>query len=315
MQPATQSTLTVFEILNLNRSSQNLRTLHKAIGDSFLFEHNTLYKNIRIEFLKFGYSFTTEDFCHYVAMPFLSLPEILKQKKVPYFDNTTPLQLIEKAHPQKFRCEEIIKPKTNHMLHESSHCLAEEYLKKIALKIDFLSKEQNLTLQMIMAESFANTVESVCNYWNTTAEQRLLFEMNSYVIHYKKISQALSETIDLMGIKNTFAFIYISYLCSNCLLNEISQNQFTKLVQSFFDSDISEIILKNKSCLKIFNHAFELSMDFRLQTTGFYCQMAGLKADLFKLVDIDLVMLMTKTRTVQNFLSQSEHLMSNIVRK
>ncbi len=315
MQPATQSTLTVFEILNLDQSAQNSQTLSKAIGDSFLFKNNPLYKNIRSEFLKLGYSFTTEDFCHYVAMPFLSLPEILRYKKVPYFDNVTPLQLIEKAHPQKFKCEEIIKPKTNHLLHESSHCLAEEYLKKINFKIDFLSKEQNLTLPMIMAESFANTVESVCNYWNMTAEQRLLFEMNSYVIHYKKISQVLKESIDLIGIKNTFALIYISYLCSNCLLNEVSQNQFIKLVQSFFEPNISEIILKNKGCLKIFNHAFELSMDFRLQTTGFYCQMAGLKADLFKLVDIDLVMLMTKTRTVQNFLSQSEHLISNMVHK
>ncbi len=315
MQQTTQSALTVFEILKLDQASSSSQTLQKALGDSFLFKNNSLYKNIRIEYLKQGYSFTTEDFCHYVTMPFLSLPEILKYKKVPYFDNTTPLQLIEKAHPQKFKCEEIIKPKTNHVLHESSHCLAEEYLKKITFKIDFLSKEQNLTLQMIMAESFANTVESVCNYWNVTAEQRLLFEMNSYIIHYKKISQALKETIEMIGFKNTFALIYISYLCSNCLLNEISQNQFAKLVQSFFDQNTSEIILKNKSCLKIFIHAFELSMDFRLQTTGFYCQMAGLKADLFKLVDIDLVMLITKTRTVQNFLNQSEHLMSNIVRK
>lgn len=303
-----RSQLTVFEILNLHHSYKNSSVLEKSIGDGFLFKNNPLYKNIRNEFLKFGYTYTTEDFCYYVAMPFLSLSEILKHKKVPYFNNITPLEIIENTHPKKFKCEEIIKPKTNHVLHESAHCIAEEYLKKINFKIDFLSKEQTLTLQMIMAESFANTTESICNFWNTTPEQQLFFEMNSYIIHYKKISQALKETVALIGFKNSFELIYISYLCSNCLMNEVSQSQFNKMISVYFNPITTEIILKNKSCLKIFNHAFELSMDFRLQTTGFYCQMAGLKADLFKLVDIDLILLFSKTTVIQSFLAQSEHL-------
>ena len=303
-----QSQLTVCQILDLHSSVQNPSVLTKSIGDGYLFQNNPLYKKLRTEFMSYNYKFTTEDFCHYVAMPFLSLPEILKQKKVPYFDNVTPIQYIEKTHPKKFRCEEIIKPKTNHVLHESAHCVAEEYLKKMVIKIDFLSGEQNLTLKMIMAESFANTIESVCNYWNTTPELRLLFEMNSYIIHYKKISHALKETIDLIGVKNSFDLVYISYLCSNFLLNEISPSEFNKIITAYFDPATTELILKNKSTARIFNHAFELSMDFRLQTTGFYCQMAGLKTDIFKLVDIDLVTLFSKTNVIQSFLNQSEHL-------
>lgn len=62
---------------------------------------------------------------------------------------------------------------------------------------------------MIMAESFANAVESVCNAWNTTPQLRLFYEMNSYIIHYKKINQALIETIQLIGLKNTFALVYL----------------------------------------------------------------------------------------------------------
>ncbi len=303
-----QSQLIVFEILKLHDSFQNSAILEKSIGDGYLYQNNPLYRNVRNEFLKYGYTCTTEDFCHYVAMPFLSLAEIIKKKKVPYFDNATPIKMIEQLHPKKFSCEEIIKPKTNHVLHESSHCIAEEYLKIINVKNDIITKEQTIALQMILAESFANTVESICNYWNTTPEQRLFYEMNSYIIHYSKISHALKETVQLIGMKNSFALVYLSYLCSNCLLNEISQTQMSKLISAYFDLKTSEVILKNKCCTKIFNHAFELSMDFRLQTTGFYCQMAGLKSDLFKLVDIDLVLLISKTSVIQNFLKLSEHL-------
>jgi hypothetical protein len=311
-----QSSLTVFEILKLHHSNNHKDSLSLSIGDGYLYAHNPLYKAIRIDYVKLGYTFTTEDFCHYVAMPFLSLSEILKHKKTPYFNNVTPIELIENHLPKTFKCEEIIKPKTNHVLHESSHCLADAYLKKIkvnvvSLKNNFLSPEQTKTLEMIMAESFANTVESFCNTYNTTPESRLFFEMNSYIVHYKKISKALSETILLIGAKKTFQLIYISYLCSNCLMNEIGFSQLTKIINSFFDASTAEIILKNKCCTQIFNHAFELSMDFRLQTTGFYCQMMGLKADIFKLVDIDLVTLLTKTQIVQNFLNQSEHLIFN----
>ncbi len=304
------SQLTVHEILGLHHSVKNNSILTKSIGDGFLFANNPLYRNIRKEYLKRGYTFTTEDFCHYVSMPFLSLDEILKQKKVPYFDNVTPIEFIENTHPKLFRCEEIIKPKTNHALHESSHCLAEEYLKSVNTNAQFLSREQNITLKMILAEAFANTVESVCNSWNTTAQLRLFYEMNSYIIHYKKINQALTETIELIGLKNTFALVYLSYVTSNCLVNEISPTNLNKLVGGYFEPLVSEIILKNKCTSRLFNHAFELSMDFRLQTTGFYCQMQGLKADIFQLVNIDLVQLVTKTQVIQTFLKQAEPLLT-----
>jgi hypothetical protein len=304
-----QSQLTVYEILNLHEYNLVPSALSNSIGDGFLIQNNTLYKNLRSEFIRLGYSFTTEDFCHYISMPFLSLTEILKQKKVPYFDNVSPIQKIEKLHPRKFKCEDIIKPKTNHVLHESAHCVAEEYLSRLNFKIDFISKEQNIALRMIMAESFANTVESVSNFWNTSAEQRLFFEMNSYIIYYKKISHALNETVNLIGFKNAFDLIYISYLHSNLLLNEMTASQFQRVVSAFFDSKTAELISNSKAPAKIFNHAFELSMDFRLQTTGFYCQIIGLKSDLFELVHIDIVQLLKNSMIVQSFLKQSEHLL------
>lgn len=46
------------------------------------------------------------------------------------------------------------------------------------------------------------------------------------------------------------------------------------------------------------------------QTTGFYCQMQGLKADTFQLVNIDLAQLVTKTQVIQTFLKQAEPLLT-----
>ena len=89
-------------------------------------------------------------------------------------------------------------------------------------------------------------------------------------------------------------------------MNEISPAQLNRLIMAYFTPDTAQAIMNNKCCLKLFNHAFELSMDFRLQTTGFYCQMAGLNSNIFKLVEIDLIKLLSQTQIVQRMLNQSQ---------
>lgn len=295
----------------LKQHDQHTKTLPLSLGDGYLYQHNPVFKNIRDHFLKLKGQFTTEDFCHYHVFPYASLPQILKAKKVPYSDNVTVLREIEKLHPKRFTCAELIKVKSNYTLHESSHCVADHYLEKIVngqyLNNIKLQPDSKKAFRFIMAESFANAVESIANVYNVEPEQRLFYELNSYVTHSKKINSSLQQSVDLIGPLQTFSLIYISYLYSNCLLPEPSAKQFQQILEFV----VPEISLQKKahdsaSLRKLFSHGFELSLDFRLQTTGFFCVYSGINTALDKLLKIDVLEILKNSNCVQDFLSGTQ---------
>ena len=282
-------------------------TLPQSLGDSYLYQHNVVFKNTRDHFIKLKGQFTTDDFCHYHVFPYASLPQILKNKKIPYSDNVTVLREIESLHPKRFTCAELIKVKSNYTLHESSHCVADHYLEKITsgqyLNNLKLSPDSKKAFRFIMAESFANSVESFANIYNKQPEQRLFYELNSYVTHSKKTNLNLQHTVDLIGAKQTFALIYISYLYSNCLLNEPSAKQFLQILECVIpDINLRKKAQDSTSIRKLFSHGFELSLDFRLQTTGFFCAYSGLNTPLDKLLAIDIIDVLKNSNCVQDFL-------------
>ncbi len=299
------------DLIKLHDQDSTDPALKNSLGDYFLYKNNILFKNIRNQFLNLGFQYTDKDFCHYAVLPYASLPQILKHKKVPYFDNVSVLREIEKEHPLQFTCEELVKVKSNYTLHESSHCVADYYLKQISqskkLQFNFRYPDCKKAFFLVMAESFANTVESMANVYNTTAEQRLCYELNSYVTHNKKVSTNLQDCLHLIGEKNTFSLIYISYLYSNCLKQEPSAKVLEAILQ-FLTGDVAVVKKSMDSQLarKVFNHAFELSLDFRLQTTGFFCALSGIDIPLLKLFDFDILEILKTDSCVKDFLSLTQ---------
>jgi hypothetical protein len=158
-----------------------------------------------------------------------------------------------------------------------------------------------------MAEAFANTVESMANGPNDTPEKRIFYELNSYAIHTKKVNQTLEHVIELLGKKLTFRLIYISYLFSNCLFPELNTKAFHQVLDLIIDNDgLRKKAMDSAHVRRVFNHAFQLSMDFRLQTTGFFCAYSGINTELTKLLNIDIANIYTKTDTIKKFITHFE---------
>lgn len=309
--PANYLDLKLESLLKLHGQQQLVKdpkVLQRSLGDAYLYTQNPVFKNIRDQFLKIGGTFTTEDFCHYQVFPYASLPQILKLKKVPYANNVSVLEEIESLHPKRFTCAELIKVKPNYTLHESSHCVADFYLEKISagtflsdLKI---SAESKNAFRWIMAESFANAVESFANAFCKTSAHRLFFELNSYVTHSKKVNSSLQQCLELIGPTHTFSVIYVSYLYANCLLPMPSHKQYQQLLEILIpDTQLKAKAIESAAVRKIFAHGFELSLDFRMQTTGFFCAYMGINTPLEKLLLIDVAEVLRKTKCVQDFLS------------
>lgn len=299
------------ELLKHHDQNQPPQALTLSLGDGYLLNYNPVFKRLRTAFLDFGYSYTDQDFCNYVVLPYVSLKKILAAKKVPYFDNVSVLKEIEADHPQKFKCEELVRVKANYTLHESSHCVAEEYLKNLNFKVLPISAESQIAFKLIMAESFANTTEALANVFNKTDAQKIFYELNTYVSLSIKTENIFKQCIDTFGWNSIYRLTFLSYLYSNCLYSDIKQNSFLQVLNFVFKNEVDFQKAKQAPVLrKLFNHAFELSLDFRVQTTGFYCQLSGLNTDVFKLLQLDIIDIYKKSDTIEKFLSQTETLFS-----
>lgn len=281
-------------------------TISQVFGDGFLYQTNKIYNRIRKKFLASGFTITDTDFCHYVVLPYASLTQILQAKKIPYSDNVTVFRDIEKQRSGHFCIGDIPKVKSNYLLHEASHCIADSVLETndFNFKNHFSDPEQAILFPYLLMESFANSTESFANAFSTSAEEKLFYDLNSYVTHSKKVDSQLRYCLETFGEKDTFTLIYISYLCANLLIPEQSTKQLLQLlVAAGLSEAVTKKMLESPKAKGLFAHGYELNLDFRLQTTGFFCALIGLKSPLEKLIAIDLVTVLKKTKCVQKFLS------------
>ncbi len=298
------------KLQNLLRSHDQAslpQSLPLSLGDGYLYEHSFIFRNIRNSLLHLRYALTNKDFCHYAVFPYGSLQSILEKKLVPYFDNVTVLKEIEANQPAKFYCDEILMVKANHCLHESSHCIADEILKKADWQNTQLTSDQMRIFQLIMAEAFANTVESLANLVNDSNEAQLFYELNSHVTHDRETESMFKTSNALLGYSRLYRFVYLSYLFSNCLLAQPNARTYQQIL-NFVISDGHLHPKPNEfaSLRKVFGHAYDLSFEFRTQTTGFYSALMGLKGNPQKLLQIDILRLLSESELITSFLDEIE---------
>ncbi len=296
------------ELLLNHENSQASNSLKLSIGDGFLIKHSFIFRNIRNETLKLGFSYTNEDFCHYNVMPYLSLPAILRDKRIPFFDNVTVLFDIEEKLPNRFFCDEIPMIKPNYCLHESSHCIADSVLQNISFEPEFFSAEQAQVFKLIMAESFANSVESLTNLTNTCGSQKLFFDLNSYVTHDDETEVFFRKAKDLLGFEYLYGVVYASYILSNCLQPYADPRKLASILQQLIpDSSLLKKANESSAVRKVFDHSLDLGIDFREHTTEFFCAMMGTKTKVRKLLNIDLSQLLKETNILQTFINSTRH--------
>lgn len=304
-------------VLDLHDAHQSVSSLKPSLGDGYLVQNNWIYQNVRQAYLSAGGSFTTEDFCNYVVLPYAALPKIIAARKIPYFDNVSVLKEIEIQRPLHFYASDLVRIHPNHTLHESSHCLADIWLaltltEKHSKKLSHMSADQMKAFRLMMAESFANAIESFGNLPNSTPESRYFYELNSYVTHSKKIQDLLRECSQDYGNWFTFQVLYISYLYSNCLQSEVGTKTVVKIAQAVNKSSkLPTSESKPASLLKLFNHAFDLSLEFRTQTADFYCRLMGIKSTIPQVLHVDILEILEQTTLIQDFLSKAEPLFEN----
>lgn len=251
-------------------------------------------------------------------MPYLGLEKILADKKIPAIDNVSVLREIESRRPGRFQWSDLPQIKSNVLLHESAHGIAE----------DLLSRFKNLhagngvrpgVLRLIMAESLANTVEALANIAHATPEDRIFNEMNSYAQMGKKTQESFIRAIESFGADSVFRLLWLSYLFSNALHEGLSGGVFGQVLERAVpDETLRRRASGAGELRRVSEYAFELSMTFRIQTTGFYCAMQGLgNGDVRQLMNFDVLAPLPgeKVSPVRDFLSDAQARLSMALAK
>src|ERR1051326_6936606 len=126
--------LQIADILNSDARYPEAQALPDILGDRYLYSRNKIFKAIRDSVLNFGYKFSkehTQQWIDYQVFPLLSLQGFFDSKVIPYIDNGLCAALLVRKIPTialepKFLLDSM---KKNYLLHESTHCVAHEFLK------------------------------------------------------------------------------------------------------------------------------------------------------------------------------------------
>lgn len=276
--------------LSMN-STDNKLILQQNFGDAYLLQKNKIYKNIRKACLNEGYIFSSELNSDYLSLSLSQLENILKDKKIPFFDNVSVLDQIEKKlSNQKVTgldwddiVDNLIK---NHLFHESCHAVARSMVEKFdELVIHNLNKNSNSILNRIIEESFANTCEFIAIIDVQDAFHRIFYEWNSYTFLIEEKSR-LQKMIEDFGKEFVFKFIFYCYLQSNFLKENCDETSF-QIILSMIDknANIEKHHIKNlKSLAKI---PFTLNPRFRYITLGLHLKINGYSQNINQYVNLD----------------------------
>ena len=270
--------------------------LKDCLGDGYLFHNNRVYRNVRRMARQLGCTFTQEDFCQYNALPMAALPRILRQRRIPYSDNVTPLRELEARKPGRVRdLSWLGLLKSNYILHESGHCIADHRFRGADYPGTGLGSKQAKILRLLMCESLASTGELMGACLADSAFHRWFYSKSSYSSPFGEgISKVSLKVMDELGFQNLFKFVFYSCLNANFLCLRAGRAELARVLPLL---DLAAPT--GRTCerlLEIFNGITQgPNFRFRWSIAEFYINyFLDIPGDIEKLLDFDFMKAFTR---------------------
>jgi hypothetical protein len=258
------------------------KTLKDNIGDAFLYHENPIFRNIRDEYLKRGFRFSTVDFCDYNTFPLMALDELIDTGKIPYLRNFRWLERLHEACPGRFTSLDLqqLQFRFNSLLHESAHLIAHDvFFGDRSLKN--IPKNEDSLLQILANESFSNAVDTlVWIFPNGTVGFFFLFANSRAYPRAEELS-GFMNLIKKYGISSSVRLIFAWFLYYNYLYSFLEVSEL-KQIREFAEIKLEADLVKD---LGIFNLGTNTA--FRTKTTPFHLFKIGFDQELSRLIDRD----------------------------
>lgn len=285
------------QLLEIHQQERAPGSLVDHFGDSYLLNHNSIYREIRRRILELNYAFSSERDDLYNSLPLAQLDRILDQRKIPYSNNVAAIELVCQQWPQVSWQDIQAQFKKNYLFHESCHAVARSMAPTVG------NEEERLVVRLL-EEAFANTCELLALLDVQDKPHRCFYEMTSYILMYEAKSELQRLSQDIGGT-HLFRWMMLSYLLSNALYEKISETDFDKMLQLTFQSHSSDVSVPQKKALRsIAKIAFNLNPDFLEVTSSFYLKVVGFKDPTATLRTMDVLSHLEKNSQILEFFHQ-----------
>ena|GEM_PF-3619670 len=275
------------DILDVHSSYRPEGSHPDILGDGYLMQTNPIYRSVKAVSLKIGCKYV-EAYPDYLLLPFHELPNIVARKEIPYVPAARLMKNVEQNHPGVFSTDDMPMPGSYH-LHEAAHVIAEHFLKNAKA-----SSMQEKILKMILAESFANTVDALACTAVTDDIHYLFIRQNSYMHPQKKTIRAMNALAERMGFRFTFMLTYLTYVHANFLTSPLSKKAIQELAERYASGVKMDAKIK-KNIEAVCEIGEKLDPQFRFTTTANYFKQHGFEGDIHDLLDFPFMKLFTST--------------------
>lgn len=262
---------TVAMLLWMDSQYPNPSALPDSFGDRYLYFHNPVFRGIRTLAISHGVCYQAagdELDLQYNVAPLFILPRILESGIVPYVANGAVLRAILASRPKvKMLLDELRLVKENYVLHESAHVIADRLLRPLNL---------GPVVRDVLAESFANMVESMGASFVHDGPHRTMYTMNSYGSPDNQQRLGL-----LRALIAEFGFCPVCESAIWCYFWLNIYPQTDQLSDAFAGAAGAAIGGTSQARLLVAAapNVFRLNRTFRGTTTPLYFRLAGLDAE------------------------------------
>lgn len=311
------------KILEQHNKFKSKTSLEKNLGDGLLLEKNKIYQQIRQKSLDFGFQYDSTPNEAYWVLPLSQLETLIQSQKIPYVNNVSVLEQIEKKIPGASSWDDVTDNlKRNHLFHEACHGIARTVAKKYFKELGGNAvnangsnyKEKNI-LKLMIEESFANTCELVGIMEVDDAFHKLFYEINSYIFMFEDKSN-LKNLFSEYGKKKAFQFLLLSYLHANYIHPRFEDKNLDSVLKLLFEKSggltaIKSDAKKMKTFRAISKVSFELNPRFRMVTSVFYLKLIGYPVSQEDLMKMDFMRQLTNEHVFMDFINELTDLVMN----
>lgn len=291
------------DLLKTHERYTTRSALSGNLGDGYLLKHNPIFRAIRKAVAQAGFRLIDQRFHDYDALSLTQLPHILKKKKIPYCNNVNALKEIEKRAPHVFRWAEVPPLKSNYVMHESAHGVARSLQNRFfkIRKTNARQKKQELILNTLIEESFANSCECIANlYADSDFHDEFLFK-NSYIMENETDRKHLRKLAKKVGHRSLFRLLLLAYLFSNFQKTRIEDDEFKRVLRFVGINEVSGV-------KRVFQIGLRLDPAFTMFTNAFCFRLMGVKENLRQALDFDFLAFLENDLRYQKWIAALEQI-------
>ncbi len=260
--------------------------LADAFGDRYLCCHNPVFAGVRRSVIELGYRFSSDDtpmWRDYQAFGLTTLHKILSSGIIPYLDTRNTIKRLLESNPKIALTPGFLlgNLKPNYVFHESAHCIASSVLRRLKSDLDAIAprERERFVLEAVLAESFANTVETLGSLVRTQPlSDTLFYSLNSYMAPRQKTTVGLEQTAAKTGEYLRFALLFLASFEAN-LATAGPEGSTRERIGLAADCDAGAA----EAVRIVTDAAFHLSAAFRENTTPMYFDLLGYRNEYLSL--------------------------------